>query len=186
PRSIAVKEYLPLLQRNPYAAGHLRITDVRGRVVPREAVEFTQFTTTNFPFDLKQPPSDGNALGLVKFMFPNRYNIYLHDTPQKNLFGRQSRAFSHGCIRLNDPFDFANTLLKKQTRDPEGFFHERLKTGRETVVELEDYVPVHLVYRTAYTQAKGKIQFRTDVYGRDARIWKALERSGVALRAVRG
>ncbi|NNL34583.1 MAG: L,D-transpeptidase family protein [Silicimonas sp.] len=186
PRSIAVKEYLPLLQRNPYAAGHLRITDVRGRVVPREAVDFTQFTTTNFPFDLKQPPSDGNALGLVKFMFPNRYNIYLHDTPQKNLFGRQSRAFSHGCIRLNDPFDFAYTLLKKQTRDPEGFFHERLKTGRETVVELEDYVPVHLVYRTAYTQAKGKIQFRTDVYGRDARIWKALERSGVALRAVRG
>ena len=186
PRSIAVKEYLPLLQRNPYAAGHLRVIDTRGRIVPREAVDFTQFTTRNFPFDLKQPPSDGNALGLVKFMFPNRYNIYLHDTPEKQLFGREARAFSHGCIRLNDPFDFAYTLLAPQTRDPKSFFAERLNTGRETVVELEEYVPVHLVYRTAYTQAKGNIQFRNDVYGRDARIWAALERAGVSLRAVQG
>ena len=186
PRSIAVKEYLPLLQRNPYAAGHLRVIDTRGRIVPREAVDFTQFTTRNFPFDLKQPPSDGNALGLVKFMFPNRYNIYLHDTPEKQLFGREARAFSHGCIRLNDPFDFAYTLLAPQTRDPKSFFAERLNTGRETGVELEEYVPVHLVYRTAYTQAKGNIQFRNDVYGRDARIWAALERAGVSLRAVQG
>ena len=186
PRSIAVKEYLPLLQNNPFAAGHLRITDARGQTVPRDAVDFTQFTTTNFPFDLKQPPSDGNALGLVKFMFPNRHNIYLHDTPSKSLFGRETRAFSHGCIRLNDPFDFAYTLLSRQTRDPETFFRERLNTGRETVVELEEYVPVHLVYRTVYTQAKGNLQFRRDIYGRDARIWKALERAGVPLRALRG
>ncbi|NNE80335.1 MAG: L,D-transpeptidase family protein [Silicimonas sp.] len=186
PRSIAVKEYLPLLQANPFAAGHLRMTDARGRVVPREAVDFTQFDERNFPFDLKQPPSRRNALGLVKFMFPNRHNIYLHDTPEKQLFGREARAFSHGCVRLNDPFDFAYTLLKKQTRNPEAFFKERLATGRETVVPLEAQVPVHLVYRTAMTQPKGKIQFRRDVYGRDARIWKALQQAGVSLRAVRG
>ena len=118
-------------------------------------------------------------------MFPNRNNIYLHDTPAKNLFGRQKRDFSHGCIRLNDPFDFAYTLLARQTRNPEQFFKERLQTGRETVVELEQHVPVHIVYRTAFTQAKGKIQFRGDVYGRDAKIWKALKNAGVALRSVR-
>ncbi len=185
PRSIAVKEYLPMLQKNPNAVGHLRMTDRRGRVVSRAEMDFTQFDATNFPFDLKQPPSRGNALGLVKFMFPNRHNIYLHDTPQKKLFGRQARAFSHGCIRLNDPFDFAYALLKKQVRNPETFFKERLATGRETVVELEKDVPVHLVYRTAVTQAKGKINFRRDVYGRDAKIWKALKNAGVSLRAAR-
>ncbi len=186
PRSIAIKEYLPLLQNNPFAAGHLKITDARGQSVPRDAIDFTEFDETTFPFDLKQPPSDGNALGLVKFMFPNRHNIYLHDTPEKRLFGRQTRAFSHGCIRLNDPFDFAYTLLAKQTRNPEAFFRERLQTGHETIVELEEYVPVHIVYRTAIAPAKGKVQFRDDVYGRDARIWAALKQAGVSLRTVRG
>lgn len=186
PRSIATKEYLPLLQQNPYAVGNLNLVDARGRIVSRDGIDFTQFDERTFPFDLKEPPSQGNALGLVKFMFPNRYNIYLHDTPAKNLFGREARAFSHGCIRLNEPFDFAYTLLRKQVRNPEAFFQEQLATRRETVVELEEHVPVHLVYRTAFTPAKGNIQFRNDVYGRDARIWSALERAGVSLRAVRG
>lgn len=186
PRSIATKEYLPMLQENPYAVGNLNLIDARGRVVSREGIDFTQFDENTFPFDLKEPPSQGNALGLVKFMFPNRHNIYLHDTPAKRLFGRESRAFSHGCIRLNDPFDFAYTLLKRQVRNPEAFFKERLATRRETVVELQEHIPVHLAYRTAFTQAKGNIQFRRDVYGRDARIWKELERAGVSLRAVRG
>lgn len=186
PRSIAVKEYLPLMQQNPNAAGDLRLVNGRGQTVSRQGLDFTQFDASNFPFDLKQPPSRRNALGLVKFMFPNRHNIYLHDTPQKQLFGREARAFSHGCIRLNDPFDFAYALLKKQVRNPEAYFKERLATGRETVVPLETQVPVHLVYRTAFTQAKGNIQFRRDVYGRDAKIWKALANAGVSLRAARG
>ena len=186
PRSIAVKEYLPLMKRNPNAAGHLRLVNGRGQTVSRQGLDFTQFNERNFPFDLKQPPSRRNALGLVKFMFPNRHNIYLHDTPQKQLFGRDTRAFSHGCIRLNDPFDFAYALLKVQERDPEAFFQAKLATGRETVVPLEKQVPVHLVYRTAITQPKGKIQFRADVYGRDAKIWKALSNAGVSLRAAKG
>lgn len=184
PRSITVKEYLPKLQENPNAVGHLRLYDGSGRVVSREGLDFTQYTRSNFPFDLKQPPSRRNALGLVKFMFPNRYNIYLHDTPEKNLFLRESRAFSHGCIRLRDPFDFAYTLLKRQESDPEGFFQARLATGRETVVPLATQIPVHLVYRTAITTAKGKIEFRRDVYGRDGRIFAALQNAGVVLRAV--
>ncbi len=185
PRSIAVKEYLPMMQRNPNAAGHLRLIDGSGRSVSREGLDFSQYTKANFPFDLKQPPSRRNALGLVKFMFPNRYNIYLHDTPAKNLFARESRAFSHGCIRLNDPFDFAYALLRKQMKNPEEFFQARLATGRENVVPLDQPVQVHLVYRTAFTSAKGNINFRRDIYGRDGRIFSALQKAGVVLRAVR-
>ncbi|MEM6727643.1 MAG: L,D-transpeptidase family protein [Pseudomonadota bacterium] len=186
PRSIATKEYLPQLKSNPYAVGHLEITDSRGRVVNRAAVDFASYSASSFPFNMRQPPSRSNALGLVKFMFPNKYNIYLHDTPAKNLFSREVRAFSHGCIRLNDPFDFAYTLLAAQTADPEGFFQSTLSTRQETRVDLVDPVPVHLVYRTAFTTATGEVHFRRDVYGRDARIWSALQREGVTLRALRG
>jgi murein L,D-transpeptidase YcbB/YkuD len=130
---------------------------------------------------MKQPPSSRNALGLVKFMFPNKYNIYLHDTPEKALFAHQARAFSHGCIRLQQPFDFAYELLSRQEADPKGFFHSVLNTGRETYVQLDRHVPVHIVYRTAVTQARGRTQYREDVYGRDARIWDALNKAGVSL-----
>ena len=181
PRSIAVGEYLPQIKENPNAAGHLNLIDARGRIVPRDAVDFTQFTEANFPFDMKQPPSRSNALGLVKFMFPNTNNIYLHDTPSKSLFARSVRAFSHGCIRLADPFDFAYTLLGYQEADPESVFHGHLSTGRETQVDLEQPVQVHLVYRTAFSDVRGDIQFRDDIYGRDARIWRALAAEGVVL-----
>ncbi|MCK8484027.1 L,D-transpeptidase family protein [Aliiroseovarius sp. S2029] len=181
PRSIATKEYLPMLKRNPNAVSHLKLIDSRGRVVNRSAVNFNAFSAKSFPFAIKQPPSSRNALGLVKFMFPNKYNIYLHDTPSKSLFGREVRAFSHGCIRLSDPFDFAYALLARQTSDPEGTFHKVLNTGRETRVDLEQPVPVHLVYRTAVAPAKGRMNYRRDVYGRDARIWEALQNAGVAL-----
>ncbi|WP_394182017.1 murein L,D-transpeptidase [Yoonia maritima] len=186
PRSIITKEYLPQLQQNPNAVSQLLITDSRGRPVSRGSVDFRQYTAANFPFSMRQPPSRGNALGLVKFMFPNRYNIYLHDTPAKSLFGRETRAFSHGCIRLADPFDFAYALLARQVGNPQEFFQSRLATGTEQRVDLKDPVPVHLVYRTAFTKPDGRMQFRRDVYGRDARIWNALAREGVAVRAVRG
>ncbi|MBT8458260.1 MAG: L,D-transpeptidase family protein [Boseongicola sp.] len=185
PRSIATKEYLPLLKEDPFAVSNLNIINVRGQIVSRAEMDFSEYDETNFPYDLKEPPSRGNALGLVKFMFPNRYNIYLHDTPAKSLFGRERRAFSHGCVRLNDPFDFAYALLAKQERDPQGFFKATLSTRKETVVPLKEPVPVHLVYRTAFTQAKGNIQFRGDVYGRDSKIWRALSNAGVVLSAQR-
>ncbi|RYG92331.1 murein L,D-transpeptidase [Loktanella sp. IMCC34160] len=186
PRSIIVNEYLPQLQRNPNAAGQLLITDSRGRAVSRGSVDFTQYNARTFPFSMRQPPSNGNALGLVKFMFPNPYNIYLHDTPAKSLFSREVRAYSHGCIRLNDPFDFAYALLARQTNNPEEYFQSILRTGNETRVDLADPVPVHIVYRTAFTNVTGSLQFRRDVYGRDRQIWNALAREGVAVRAVQG
>lgn len=184
PRSIVTKEYLPALKNNRNAVRHLEITDSRGRAVNRGAVDFTQYSARTFPFSMRQPPSKGNALGLVKFMFPNTYNIYLHDTPAKNLFGREVRAYSHGCIRLADPFDFAYALLAKQESNPEAYFQSVLGTGRETRVDLVNPVPVHIIYRTAFTNAKGHTQYRRDIYGRDGRIWDALSEAGVALRAV--
>ncbi|WP_284163381.1 L,D-transpeptidase family protein [Frigidibacter sp. SD6-1] len=186
PRSITVKEYLPMLQKNPNAARHLRIVDRSGRQVDRAAVDFTQFTERNFPFSMSQAPSDGNALGLVKFMFPNQWNIYLHDTPQKPLFQKEVRAFSHGCIRLGRPFDLAYVLLARQTDDPEGLFHSHLDTRKETVVTLDQPVPVHLVYYTAWPNAEGHIDYRRDVYGRDGAIFEAMRAAGVALPTVQG
>lgn len=186
PRSITTKEYLPLLQRNPNAAGHLKLIDSRGREVSRGAVNFNAYNARNFPFSMRQPPSDGNALGLVKFMFPNQWNIYLHDTPSKSLFDREVRAFSHGCIRLGRPFDFAYALLAAQTDDPEGLFQSHLSSGRESVVRLEKPVPVHLVYFTAWAGPTGQMNYRDDIYGRDGVIFDALSEAGVVPGAVQG
>ncbi|HCE69897.1 MAG TPA: murein L,D-transpeptidase, partial [Ruegeria sp.] len=186
PRSIITKEYLPKLRANPNAVRHLEITDSRGRQVNRGAVDFSQFSSRSFPFAMRQPPGKSNALGLVKFMFPNKYNIYLHDTPQKDLFAREVRAYSHGCIRLAQPFEFAYALLALQEADPKSFFHNVLNTGRETKVDLERHVPVHIIYRTAVVDDRGQAGYRRDVYGRDAKIWEALSRAGVVLTAVQG
>jgi murein L,D-transpeptidase YcbB/YkuD len=186
PRSIIVKEYLPLLQRNPNAVGHLQVIDGRGRVVSRGSVNFAAYNSRNFPFALRQPPSDGNALGKVKFMFPNQHNIYLHDTPSKSLFDKEVRAYSHGCIRVADPFDLAHELLSWQTDNAEVEFEAALKTGRETTVKLKQHLPVHLVYFTAYPDAKGRMTYRRDVYGRDAALFQALQAAGVELASVRG
>lgn len=186
PRSITVKEYLPLLQRNGNAVRHLNVIDGSGRVVPRGAINFAAYTARNFPFALRQAPSDGNALGKVKFMFPNTHNIYLHDTPSKDLFNRDVRAFSHGCIRLADPIDFAHEIFGVQSSDPEAEFDRLLVTGQESAVTLTEKVPVHLVYFTAWPGARGNMTYRRDVYGRDAAIWDALVRAGVALPGVQG
>lgn len=185
PRSITVKEYLPLLKKNPNAAGHLKIVDRKGRTVNRGSVDFSQYTERTFPYSMSQPPSDGNALGKVKFLFPNKWNIYLHDTPSKSLFDREVRAFSHGCIRVARPFDLAYALLAPQTPDPEGLFQKYLKTGAETPVRLETPVPVHLVYFTAWPNVRGRMEYRRDVYGRDKRILDALITAGVEPAVVR-
>lgn len=186
PRSIVTKEYLPQMRNNPNAAGHLVLTDSRGRRVSRENIDFTRYTTRNFPFAMTQPPGGRNALGLVKFIFPNKHNIYLHDTPSKSLFKRESRAFSHGCIRLADPFDFAYALLARQVDNPKEYFQSILKTRKETKVLLDQPIPVHLIYRTAFATTRGQIEFRRDMYGRDAKIWTALNQAGVALSDVQG
>jgi murein L,D-transpeptidase YcbB/YkuD len=186
PRSIVVKEYLPQMQANPNAQGQLQVIDGAGRVVPRGAVNFAAYTAATFPFALRQPPMDGNALGKVKFMFPNSHNIYLHDTPSKSLFAKEVRAFSHGCIRLGDPFDFAYTLLAPQASDPKGLFASYLNTGREAELRLDQKVPVHLVYFTAWPDAQGGMDYFRDIYGRDGDLFDALNAAGVMLAGPQG
>lgn len=184
PQSIIRGQYLPAIRNNPYAAGHLEFVDYRGRVVSR-AQAAPYVGARNFPYTMRQPPGPGNALGTVKFMFPNQYAIYLHDTPSQHLFSREVRTFSHGCIRLDDPHDFAYALLAKQTENPETYFQTILRSGENTKVPLETPIPVHLIYRTAFTKAKGHMNYRPDVYGRDAILWRALANEGVALRSGR-
>jgi len=183
PRSIAVNEYLPAFQANPAAASQLQLLR-GGRPVSRAGIDFTQFTRANFPFDLREPPSSGNALGRVKFIFPNRHNIYLHDTPSRSLFNRESRAFSHGCVRVHRPLELAYHLLTPQEEDPQGYFDGILRTGVETQVDLATQIPVHIVYWTAFVSPDGALNFRRDAYDRDARLWRAMQAAGVELRAV--
>ncbi|MEM9248034.1 MAG: L,D-transpeptidase family protein [Pseudomonadota bacterium] len=181
PRGIIKRDYLPRLKANPNAASYLRLIDRRGRVVDRGAVNFANYTAANFPFNLVQPPGPRNALGTVKFMFPNPHAIYLHDTPEKHLFSRERRTYSSGCIRLNDPHEFAYHLLARQSEDPVNLFQSTLRTGQIKRINLEEPVPVHLVYRTVFGHAKGRMNYRTDIYGRDAKLWRALQAEGVRL-----
>ncbi|NBB96656.1 MAG: L,D-transpeptidase family protein [Alphaproteobacteria bacterium] len=176
PRSILARSYWGALASG--GARHLQIVDARGRVVPRSAINFARYSPANFPFNVRQPPGPTNALGEVKFMFPNPYAIYLHDTPTQHLFNTTVRTHSSGCVRLDDPRDFAYELLSRQSDTPKELYHSVLNTGQQTRLYLDDPVPVHLVYRTAFTNVRGELNFRRDVYGRDAQIYRALVAAG--------
>lgn len=183
PRSIAVRDYLPRLQVNRHALSHLDVVDGAGRVLARDGIDFGRYSAASFPFRLRQKPSDDNALGVVKFIFPNPWNIYLHDTPSKHLFANRVRAESNGCIRIGDPVDLARALLSRQTDDPAAMFQRARDRERETWLKLTPPVPVHLVYFTAWPGPDGRIRLFDDIYGRDARIWEALQAQGFGAAA---
>jgi murein L,D-transpeptidase YcbB/YkuD len=183
PRSI-VADYLPAMQADPFAVAYLNVVDGQGNVIPRDMVNFNAYNINTFPFNLRQPPGPGNALGTVKFMFPNQYAIYLHDTPARSLFNTTVRTYSHGCVRLNDPEEFAYELLRPQESDPISFYQRIQRSGLETQVNLVTPIPVHIVYRTAYTSVRGEMNYRNDVYGRDAAIFQALQQAGVVIGGV--
>ncbi len=185
PNSIAVNEYLPqMIETEGEAEAHLEIVDEQGEVLDRSLIDWSFVEAETFPFGLRQAPGPENALGYVKFMFPNQHNIYLHDTPEKALFSRERRAFSHGCIRLDSPFEFAYEILRPQAENPEEYFQRFLETGEQTHVVIEQPIPVHIVYRTALISPEGRLSFRRDVYGRDMKIFEALAEAGVALTEV--
>lgn len=177
PRSIATKEILPKLRRDP---GYLSRNNMQLIGAEPWFINWHTVTPSTFPGRIKQLPGKGNALGRVKFMFPNGNAIYLHDTPAKALFRRDGRAYSHGCVRVEKPFEFAYHLLAPQLGDPEGQFQRWLRSGRERWVNLDEHIPVHIGYRTAWRDADGQWQFRSDIYGRDGRVLAALEDAGVA------
>ncbi|AGT08593.1 L,D-transpeptidase family protein [Paracoccus aminophilus] len=179
PRSITVKEYLPRLQANRNAVSQIDIVDGNGNIISRDRIDFSKYTAANFPYRMRQKESDDNALGQVKFIFPNPWNIYLHDTPTKHLFGQSARAYSHGCIRIGRPVDLAHELLSGQVKDPAATYQKALDTKKETWLALKPTIPVHLVYFTTFPDANGRIQRFTDVYGRDGAVYDALMRAGL-------
>jgi len=177
PSSIAVNEYLPKLRKNPgvLAAQNISVFS-GGKQVSAGAVNWSAYGMGNFPFTLRQEPGKGNALGRVKFMFPNDFNVYMHDTPAKAKFEESSRYFSHGCLRLNDPMKMAEMIL-----GPEGWDRARIDavvaSGKNTIAKLKNPIPVYIVYLTAFVNKDGTINFREDVYGRDKALADALAKA---------
>ena len=123
---------------------------------------------------VRQKPGPKNSLGLVKFLFPNSYNIYLHDTPSKSLFGENRRDFSHGCIRLSQPAKLANFLLRKDSTWTEQKIDSAMHAGKEKYVTLKPEIPVVIGYFTAFVDKDGKLNFRNDVYGEDKKVQEKL------------
>jgi len=172
PRSILVNKYLPKLYADPSYLDRIgyEITDSKGRQIPSSAIDWTSYGT-KIPFDVRQPPGPGNSLGEMKIMFPNAHAIYMHDTPEKELFDRDSRAYSNGCVRLQDPRGMAAAVLG-WSRDQVAA--QLKQSGNAHQVELSQKVPVYVVYFTAWPHADGQVAYSADVYGRDAYVRKAL------------
>ena len=176
PFSIATRDLLPQIQANPgiLSTRGFDVRDSSGRNVDPANVDWSALSRRRFPYTLVQRPGPNNALGRVKFMFPNEHAVYLHDTPSKHLFDRAGRAFSAGCIRVEHPFELAEILL-----GPDGWnqkrFEDVLATGKETTVFLSKPLPVLLLYWTAQVGADGEILFLPDIYERDDAIADALD-----------
>jgi L,D-transpeptidase YcbB len=188
PPSIASKELLPKIKQDvSYLAqnNYVLFSDwsSSAEVVDPLAVEWSKISAAAFPYKIRQEPGDGNALGRVKFMFPNRFNIYLHDTPAKTLFSRPERTFSHGCIRVQDPPALAEMVLATMPGWSRARIDEAIASGERTIVALDEPLPVHVSYLTSWVNKDGSVHFRNDVYGRDAALAKALHgASGGGLR----
>lgn len=176
PSSIANREYLPKLRQDP---GYLRRQNIRifagsgdsVREVDPYAVNWRSLS--RMPYSLRQDSGEKNALGKVKFMFPNRFNVYIHDTPSKSLFSRDLRVFSHGCMRVQDPLDLAALLLADH-----GWSRNRIDAavagGTQRIINLPEPVPVHVTYLTAWANKDGTVNFRRDPYDRDKALANAL------------
>ena len=177
PYSIATKEMLPKLKSDPtyLVSREFDVKDRNGIIVDSTRVDWQSLSRGNFPYTLVQRPGPANALGRVKFIFPNKHAVYLHDTPSKYLFERAGRAFSHGCIRTQNPFDLAELLLAPQGWDRQRI-QETLDSKELTNIVLETPVPVLLTYFTVRVDSNGTVNFFDDVYKRDERVAEALAR----------
>ncbi len=166
PDSIAQGETLPGLMKDPnyLARNNMEIVDKDGQTV--SAADMDQSALDRYRF--RQRPGKANSLGLVKFMFPNQYNVYLHDTPADSLFARAGRAFSHGCVRVEDPMALAKYVLKDQSEWTTDAINTAMHAGTEKSVSLTQPLPVYLGYWTAHVDESGVLNFRQDVYGIDA------------------
>ncbi|MEZ5781449.1 MAG: L,D-transpeptidase family protein [Rhizobiaceae bacterium] len=171
PQSIIVNEMLPRLQRDPGyldRAGY-EVTDAKGRRVSSSSVAWGSYGS-KVPYNVRQTPSEANALGALKILFPNKHAIYMHDTPQKQYFERDNRALSHGCIRLQDPRGMAAAVLGTSRE----YVDKKIAAGHSSE-KVTRKIPVYIAYFTAWPTPEGKVEYFNDVYDRDSHLETALE-----------
>lgn len=175
PYSITRGEIIPSVRKNPnyIASKNMEVVTTSGKVVDPSTIDWN---AKSFPYLVRQKPGEWNSLGLVKFMFPNKYNVYIHDTNARSLFALDDRARSHGCIRINNPQDFAKTLLANDPKWTMEKIESAMHQNQETVVTLDRKIPVVLVYLTFWADSKGEAHFRDDIYDRDAEVLEALNK----------
>lgn len=179
PKSIAVEDKLPIIKENvEYLTNNdyqvLRISAGKFEEVDPKEIDWEELDEENFNYYLKQEPGPNNALGRIKFMFPNKYSVYLHDTPQKGLFEEMERSFSSGCIRLEEPFKLAEYILKKNNMWEPEKIEKILTSEEETKIDLTEKIPIHLIYMTSWVNDNEQLHFRNDIYNRDKNLIEAL------------
>jgi murein L,D-transpeptidase YcbB/YkuD len=179
PPKIARNELLPKIKENPgYIAeqNFELLSGWSGDDVPVDpmTIDWSTVSASDFSYKLRQLPGDGNALGRVKFMFPNRFDVYLHDTPSHGLFARETRTFSHGCVRVGDPLGLAAVVLAGEPGWDTARIDAVVASGERTIVPLTKHLPVHIAYITAFVNKDGVVNFRRDIYGRDKSLAAAL------------
>ena len=177
PRSITVREMIPKIKKDH---GYLKsknmvLLDGSGKIVPFSSVDFDKISTNNFPYVIRQEPGPGNALGEMKFIFPNKYSVYLHDTPSKYLFDHASRSFSHGCIRTQNPLQLAEVLLEGTDWDKQKI-QETLDSKKTTRAYFDEPIDVLLLYWTAGAYQNESIFYFPDIYKRDQPILEKLNK----------
>jgi len=187
PNTILQEEVIPELLKGPgyLIKKNMKLIRNDGSELAYSDVDWSNISKANFPYMVRQDPGPGNSLGRVKFMFPNNYDVYIHDTPSKSFFARDARAVSHGCIRVEDPFDLAVLLLSDEPEwSPDNIRNAMLQTKEQTVL-LKVPVDVMVVYLTAWTDGKDRVQFRNDVYNNDGKVLEALNQKpeGVIVKA---
>ncbi len=178
PPSIAGKDILPKLKKNPayLTEENIQVFDRRGATalpIDPNSIEWSQITAKRFPYRLRQLPGPRNALGQVKFLLPNPYAIYLHDTPSRSLFNKSVRALSHGCIRLQHPDALADYLLRDSPRWNPAAIAAAIAAGQTRTVTLPQPLPIYMLYFTAWVDGESVVQFRNDIYARDAKLIQA-------------
>jgi len=189
PPSLAVKDKLPLIRKDPdYLSNHeIKVFQGWGAEsleINTDSVDWSKIGAKNFNYRLRQEPGPINALGRVKFMFPNKFNVYLHDTPSRELFEKTVRSFSSGCIRIEDPIGLAEYLLLDYPEWNRQAMLSAIDKRTEKSIQLKQKMPVHLLYWTAWIDSEGILQFRDDIYGRDALLDVALQEKPPALSSA--
>ncbi|MEI7695572.1 MAG: L,D-transpeptidase family protein [Chlorobium sp.] len=176
PRTVLDKDVLPALNKdNSYLAKkQLRVVDEEGSTVDPASINWSQYSAANLPYHLQQRSGDKGALGRIKFLMPNPLTIYLHDTPGKELFDKSSRAFSSGCIRVQNPAELARLVLRDSLQWNQAKIQTAINTGKTTMVSLPQQIPVLLLYFTVVPNGQ-ELLFREDIYNRDKRALRLLK-----------